>query len=684
MLKAPYNFVPLSDKLYIPEWGTQVNHCIPFSNGITGTINLAITAETPIFVRNGHTKEENENRTNGYKSFSKDQNNYFIPGTSIKGAIRNVMEIMSFGKLTQFENDSFAFRDLSPFGDGKYYTNMMRNNPPHCGWLKLSTEKLDSYILEDCDIPELIETQNIDSFLGTNNTFSRFIHNINVANDEEKNARKKYEMLFQLLQKKYPKYAHDEFLSSNIYLEQKINKKILVFTGQPGKRKDYEKKGKHKEFLFGPVIEKLSVSDEDIQSFFSIHKNSDDFSKFWQIKLKQGDKIPVFFQRINGRIFIGLSYMYKYPCEHTVSDAIYQTLQNPKDVKSKTPLLDLSEIIFGHIYHKSLKGRVQVGHAFARMTSNMEMPEQAISLSSPHSSYYPLYIGDGKSWNSKGKVVIAGRKRYPTRHESDMFTNTSTANTSSYIRALRKGTIFDGAIHFHNLRPIELGALLSAITFHNQADCYHNLGAGKPLGYGKVKITVNLEGTDVDGNKVSNLKQYLDIFKTTMDQWLKSDWLNAPSNVELFGMARGIPQGKGNQFQYMKMTIGAGNNNSEFKNGKDEYAKGKRLGKFTEIITNKISQVISDVQCSNEMTEYEQKKKWIIDINKEYRAFINANNQVCICHPERKNELNIFCTYEYDNSSKIHAEVGSMVKLKVVRKEKKSVKINITKILGKK
>ena len=149
-------------------------------------------------------------------------------------------------------------------------------------------------------------------------------------------------------------------------------------------------------------------------------------------------------------------------------------------------------------------------------------------------------------------------------------------------------------------------------------------------------------------------------------------------------MARGIPQGKGNQFQYMKMTIGAGNNNSEFKNGKDEYAKGKRLGKFTEIITNKISQVISDVQCSNEMTEYEQKKKWIIDINKEYRAFINANNQVCICHPERKNELNIFCTYEYDNSSKIHAEVGSMVKLKVVRKEKKSVKINITKILGKK
>lgn len=671
MLKAPYNFVPLSDKVYTPDWGKEVNHCIPFSDAISGTINLTITAETPIFVRNGHTKEQKENADAEYKSFSKDKNAYFIPGTSIKGCIRNVMEIMSYGKLTQLENDSFAFRDLSSYGDGRIYTTMMRKNPPHCGWLRQSEAKADAYILEDCGIPEHIDVKDIDTHLNNGGAYNQFIYNINASNDEEKNARKKYEMLFKLLKSRHPQHANAKFLDSNIYLEQKINGKTLIFTGQPGKRDDVRKKGKYNEFLFGTTIKELSVSNEDIQSFFSIHKSSDDFTKFLQIKLRQGDKIPVFFQKIGNRLFIGLAYMYKYPCAHTVYDAIPQSLRNPKDIAHKTPELDLPEIIFGHIYHNSLKGRVQVGHAFARMTPNMEMPEKAISLATPHSSYYPLYLKSGKSWNDKGQIVIAGRKRYPTRHESDMFTNIGTGNTASHMRPLRKGTVFDGKIHFHNLRPVELGALLSAITFHEQADCYHNLGAGKPLGYGKVKITVELQGKDINGNEILDSKQYLNIFKSTMDQWLGKDWLTEPFCKELFSMASGIPKGKGHQFEYMKMTVGAGNNNSEFKDGKDAYARGEKLGKFSEIIDNK-------------MTEYEQEKGWVIDTNQVYHAYINANNQVCICDPGRNNKLNIYCTYEYDKSSQEHAAEGCTVKLKVVKKEQKSVKINIIKIVKQK
>jgi len=59
------------------------------------------------------------------------------------------------------------------------------------------------------------------------------------------------------------------------------------------------------------------------------------------------------------------------------------------------------------------------------------------------------------------------------------------------IRPIDKGAVFKGCIRFHNLKPEELGALLSAITFHNTPDCYHQIGKAKPYGYGKITINVD-------------------------------------------------------------------------------------------------------------------------------------------------------------------------------------------------
>ena len=105
-IRAPFNFVPLSEKVFFPDWANQISHDIPFSDGVSGTIQLKITAKTPIFVRNGHTRQDADSKNNTYKSFSKTADDkFFIPGTSIKGAIRNVMEILSFGKMSQVSKD---------------------------------------------------------------------------------------------------------------------------------------------------------------------------------------------------------------------------------------------------------------------------------------------------------------------------------------------------------------------------------------------------------------------------------------------------------------------------------------------------------------------------------------------------------------------------------------------------
>ena len=53
MIKSPYNFVPLTENIYYPDWSEQVSHDVPFSDGESGEIEIKIEAKSPLFVRNG-------------------------------------------------------------------------------------------------------------------------------------------------------------------------------------------------------------------------------------------------------------------------------------------------------------------------------------------------------------------------------------------------------------------------------------------------------------------------------------------------------------------------------------------------------------------------------------------------------------------------------------------------------
>lgn len=51
MITAPFNFVPLNEKVFFPLWAEYVSHDIPFEDGESGEIDITITAKSPIFVR---------------------------------------------------------------------------------------------------------------------------------------------------------------------------------------------------------------------------------------------------------------------------------------------------------------------------------------------------------------------------------------------------------------------------------------------------------------------------------------------------------------------------------------------------------------------------------------------------------------------------------------------------------
>ena len=113
---SPYNFVPAptEDQVFKPDWASQVSHDIPFSDGESGEIELKITAQTPIFIRNGHSKDQVMNEFSYY--LDKDgRKHYFIPGSSLKGMFRNVLEILSFSRMNKqlVNDDRYSFRDLT-------------------------------------------------------------------------------------------------------------------------------------------------------------------------------------------------------------------------------------------------------------------------------------------------------------------------------------------------------------------------------------------------------------------------------------------------------------------------------------------------------------------------------------------------------------------------------------------
>lgn len=97
---APYNFVPLNEKVFFPPWAEYVSHDVPFKNGLSGSIDIEITAESPIFIRGSEKRKGRD--TIHY--FHKKGNRYFIPGSSIRNMLRSVFEILSFSKMS---TDSF-------------------------------------------------------------------------------------------------------------------------------------------------------------------------------------------------------------------------------------------------------------------------------------------------------------------------------------------------------------------------------------------------------------------------------------------------------------------------------------------------------------------------------------------------------------------------------------------------
>lgn len=642
MIHAPFNFIRLSDQVFFPEWADQISHDVPFIDWFSGVISLDITAASPVFVRNGHTQEDaNSNGNDRYNSFSRINEKYFIPGTSIKGAVRNVLSIISNGKIRVDKNLKFAQRE---WYNKELYPLKGQQNNFLCGWLKWDKDK--EYHIENHGKPyriahtrldEYFESQGLDADLFKD----KFSENSQSLNRERiiggkrydpKTAVYKYKLVENVKLDNLNFEIDEEYAKENQQNRVKVAlgdnassfKGSIVFTGQPNQwkierptsRENADTAGKFYDFVFKNNEEEsqcFNISDEDFHKYESIYEGKCDWI-YWKSKLYTSG-IPVFFRLEKDKDKLkdwGLAFLYKLPYEHTP----FETLP-PKHQFTK---FDLADCIFGTAgKDSSLKGRVSFGHAFC----TDERPQVnsngvRLVLSSPKASYYPIYITQKKGRNGRvdqyetyNDGQIAGWKRYPIRNNV-WGTATGSDLLDTVLYPLDTNSHFTSKVRFFNLNTFELGALLSALTFHdNENNAYYQLGQGKPYGYGKVKISVQIKS--LEGKFADLLLKNADVAQLLMAYYERQMQLKgyALQLTDLLRMAS--CQVGGENYEYMKMS----NNRAD-----NEFEQGKEAKLFLQPFSERFSaqyRILYNV-CSSDVNSLEKQIFELYDKQKRERA----------------------------------------------------------------
>ncbi|WP_104743410.1 TIGR03986 family CRISPR-associated RAMP protein [Helicobacter cinaedi] len=531
-ITAPYRFVRTHNKIFYPSWGQKqgkdISFDMPYMDSQSGQINITITAKSPIFVGNGTNKNKDDTKNNKNdkpQEFFNHNGTYYIPGSSIKGMIRTIATILSFSKMS-LDDKTLSCRDIN---NPAYKKKAMKQNQTFIGWLYVKSKKW--YIDE---IGELTKEHKI-SYEKLEQLFGKSL----IANLKTKQAHAKYE----LLQHK------------NLHLKEGT----IVLTGFFGKKKN--------EFIFPHTITQThNLTNEQVKTFQEAYyigtpNESKDWTKRWKQEIKQGKKVPIFFQKTqNNQIrHFGLSMLYKLPYDNSTQALYTRSLTN-----YNKSYLDCVDRIFGFVRddtqsheNKALKGRISFSH-FKAQGSPKSFAKQSLILSTPRPTFYPYYIDQTpntlfKTYDEKDSK-LSGFKFYVPRHNIMNHKGNGNSNILSHIIPLDKGTTFTGTLRYFNLKKEELGLLLLTLTFL-QDKHYYKIGGAKPYGFGDCHIKLHTS---------LNTQEYINAYIDFVKREFGDDPINSQSAKDLLRFSQRMPNDNLDYMELQEFTKLKSENQSKF------------------------------------------------------------------------------------------------------------------------
>ncbi|MFW0884300.1 TIGR03986 family CRISPR-associated RAMP protein [Candidatus Acidulodesulfobacterium sp. H_13] len=504
--RAPYNFIPLND--IVAEAEKPSSFDTYRKDRLTGSIELRIEAKTPFYIRDtmdyAQLKEGKEVRD--ISDFCSTAGRPRIPGSSLRGMTRTMVEIVSFGKFGFFDDKRLYFRAVADKSKlGEYYEKTMVDKKNHyfpkikAGILKKSGRKYRIYPSKTISKTQIFRinfdklTKVIDGttgFIVPSFDFRDVYYKPVAPADHLHTINKKTHKLL------YAKLAS----ISTIKNVEHTCKGFIIASGEFGNKK-------HMHWVINEPDTQFVEIDETVIDKYKNDVNRKEETDLLNKLTNHHDGVPCFYitDDKDKIIFFGHTGMFRLAYKKTIGEHVPEKLKNDSKI-------DLAEAIFGN--DKTFAGRVFFEDAFCNQKEVAYEGEKNITLLGPKPTAFQHYLEQKRidltdhpknlaHYNLDNN--IRGNKLYWHKSGKNSANNDHAIfneKTDSKINPVKAGTTFTGKIRFENLSRVELGAFLFVIDLPE--GCYHKLGMGKPLGLGSVKISPKLFISDRT-NRYKNL-----------------------------------------------------------------------------------------------------------------------------------------------------------------------------------
>lgn len=485
----------------------------------TGYIDLTITTETPLFI-GGPSKQEDTTPLEFYGG----QNNPTIPGSSLKGMVKEIFKIVTASSfrpyqrgtgLGDFEDRYLYFRDIAsaikPLKE--YYASRMMN--PIKNSAGLSTPKATPGFI--------IQTVNNEYYAVP--SVAKKIY---------------YEAEKALLSKQRTPSIDWTHTYVNIHVGAMSSKRTFMRITKPC---NFDKRIPiHQSCIDSYADDKnrgtLDLLDKKIGKSGEAAK---EYTHSTDVKFV----VPCFFTEKDGLVeHFGHGRFYRIAYDLKISDHL------PNSLEQHNNGVDLCDSVFG--YGDNWAGRVSFSDAHVQGTLKMCPSDYPHPLMGPNPTSFQLYleqnVDDHNTYNHWGHehASLRGYKMYwhqPLAKAKD-WTRTAEEKEIKGTRKIRpvdRGVTFTSRIHFERLSDVELGALLMSFNLDQysggQRRTYYKLGMGKSIGFGSVKLDTEVtifdnnsryavlfaDGAWNTGKSTTDSKHYVQAFTTYRDDVLGTD-----------------------------------------------------------------------------------------------------------------------------------------------------------------
>ena len=457
-VRAPYNFVPFTERQPFMRY-TDVSklpaHDELCAELLTGEIHLTLTAETPVFVADGQKNADFFRGANG---------NYMIPGSTIRGMVRENMQILGDGlvlKDEDLEDLMLTYREVAGVG---------------------VKEKLRKHYHE-----EVIDKCKPGYLVKENGEY------IIVHVPERKVKKLKY------------KDAQKQYGDGNdlIGCVKKVPCGIDQGMGMllcPGK----SVQDKKDVYLFPPFDSQQDIellSQEDILFYLKDcedRKNvAKEYQNFWKLP-EGGEPKPVFYVRYGEHIFFGMTKTPRVRYKKSLAAGLpsYQRTHYRKMQQNNELPLDYPHAILGFTHNFKDENKKSSNTSYRSRVSfgDFEMqsePEKRVTyktvLGEPKPSYFPSYTVNGQHYSEDFR--LRGFKQYWLKKANAPEPPNDNENVPAIMRPMPEKSVFSGTIRFKNLEKDELGLLLWSLVLND--GCYQSIGMGKPYGFGRMSVELD-------------------------------------------------------------------------------------------------------------------------------------------------------------------------------------------------